>query len=622
MNPAAAPSSQSTRLVELDALRGIAATIVMLYHFTTRYDQIFGHVSPPAFALPWGHYGVNLFFIISGFVIFMTLHRIKRPMDFVVSRFSRLFPAFWVAVALTFLLSHVLGLPEKTVSLGTAILNLFMIHHLFGIRHVDGVYWTLEIELFFYAGAMAMYLAGRLDKVHAPLLALLALRLTYFLAERYFAVDLSWTVSHLLILPYIAWFICGIMIYRLTQIPDDAPKLDVFVLIAAIVLLGIVEGAGIGLLAAALSAIIWAAAKGKLPVLANPVLAWLGAISYTLYLLHENIGWAVIMQAEKAGIATNLSIVLAIGLLLAMATAVTQLVERPAMAWIRRTYRLREAAIGSRQVTASAATIAIVFAALVHFWHKTNPPAHSAGNLVAQIFRPSSLDAVPCRFDSKPRPLMILALGQSNAGNHAATQPPPAQKSPTDFFFEGLCYRTAGPAPGGTGHGGNLWTILAPRLSQATGRPVVFSVLAVDATRVRDWAEPGVLRQRLLDTLASQRRHGFQPDLVLWQQGEADAKADVSGQSYLTSFLQLVATIRDHGVGAPIVAALSTRCGNSSSDDVRAALAEAANRDPTIRLGPDTDALTGSLRADGCHFSTSGLDAAAELWTAAILARR
>lgn len=333
--------AKPNRLVELDALRGIAATLVMLFHYTTRYDQLYAHASAPVFSLPWGHYGVNLFFMISGFVIFMTLHRIRQPLDFIVSRFSRLFPPFWVAVALTFLLTHALSLPGKTVGIGTAAMNLFMVHGLFKVPHVDSVYWTLEIELIFYGWALLLYMLDRLDKVHIALTTLLALRLVYFLAERFAQVDLSWTISHLLILPFIAWFVCGIMIYRLTQFPDDTPKQDLLVLFAAIVLLGVVEGPLIGLLAASLSALLWTASKGKLPILANPILTWLGAISYTLYLLHENIGWGVIMRAQRAGLDTNLSILLAIVLVLAMATALTRLVERPAMKWLRERYRAR-----------------------------------------------------------------------------------------------------------------------------------------------------------------------------------------------------------------------------------------------------------------------------------------
>jgi peptidoglycan/LPS O-acetylase OafA/YrhL len=339
MTPPKTAAGQSTRLIELDALRGVAATLVMLFHYTTQYDKLFGHASIPLVAVPWGHFGVNLFFMISGFVIFMTLHRVTRPLDFVVSRFSRLFPAFWVAVVLSFALTHAFELPGKTVGLGTALLNLSMIHGLFKIAHVDNVYWTLEIELLFYGWALLLYGLGRLDQVHLVLAAALSLRLIYSLADRYAGIELSWTLSHLMILPYIAWFVCGIMIYRLTNFPGETPFKDLTVLIAATVVLAIVEAPEIGLLAAGMSSLLWAAANGKLPILANPFLAWLGAISYTLYLLHENIGWGIIMRAERAGIGTDVSILVAIVLLLALATGLTRHVERPAMKWLRDRYR-------------------------------------------------------------------------------------------------------------------------------------------------------------------------------------------------------------------------------------------------------------------------------------------
>jgi peptidoglycan/LPS O-acetylase OafA/YrhL len=86
------PSAPSTahaplRIIELDALHGIAALVVVLFHYIDWYDKVRGHSTDPLFWLPWGELGVQLFFVISGFVIFMTLQRSKRPMDVVVSRF-------------------------------------------------------------------------------------------------------------------------------------------------------------------------------------------------------------------------------------------------------------------------------------------------------------------------------------------------------------------------------------------------------------------------------------------------------------------------------------------------------------------------------------------------------
>lgn len=317
----------------------------MFFHFTTQYGSLFGHRSVPIVSFPWGHYGVNLFFMISGFVIFLTLHRIRRPADFLVSRFSRLYPAFWVAVILTFLLTHLFELPGKTVDVGTALANLLMFHGWFKVPHVDNVYWTLEIELTFYFWAIVLYCLRLLDRAHSALLLLLALRLIYFLAEQLYGVSLPYTLSRILILPYIAWFGCGIMLYRLACLPEQSPRLDLLLLAASIGVLGVVDGFGIGLLALGLSAIFHAATQSRIPWLAHPMLVWLGSISYTLYLIHENIGWGVIYQAQRAGIDANLSIVLAIVCALALATTLTRLVEVPAMKWLRERYRRHAAGL-------------------------------------------------------------------------------------------------------------------------------------------------------------------------------------------------------------------------------------------------------------------------------------
>ena len=89
-----APSSQ--RLVEIDALRGIAALSVVLFHYTTQFKKLYSPGGWTDFEFTHGHLGVNLFFIISGFVIFMTLERTKVPMDFVVSRFNLSSPLLFV----------------------------------------------------------------------------------------------------------------------------------------------------------------------------------------------------------------------------------------------------------------------------------------------------------------------------------------------------------------------------------------------------------------------------------------------------------------------------------------------------------------------------------------------
>ncbi len=90
-----------TRIKELDILRGVAAMEVMFSHYTGSYDYQHGLKNSLGFSVTDGNYGVFLFFAISGFVILLTLQNCATALDFAISRFSRIFPAYWAAILLT-----------------------------------------------------------------------------------------------------------------------------------------------------------------------------------------------------------------------------------------------------------------------------------------------------------------------------------------------------------------------------------------------------------------------------------------------------------------------------------------------------------------------------------------
>jgi peptidoglycan/LPS O-acetylase OafA/YrhL len=331
------------RLTQIDALRGLAATSVMAFHYTYKYDDFYHFVEKPPFQAPWGYLGVNLFFVISGFVIFMTLDRTRAPMDFVVSRASRLFPAYWTAIILTTLVTHWLGLPGKEVSWTVAFLNFPMIQQLFSIPLVDSVYWTLLVELLFYTLAFALFVTRSLHRVLFGLGALLALRLLYWACAEFLHVDLPWRISQLLILDAIPFFALGIVAFRLTRESSKPAKADLLTAISAVVILGITDSPLMGCVGIACFLLVLLAAMGRLPFLQLGLFVWLGTISYPLYLLHENIGWAVFRQLQMHGWATTNALLLTTASTLALATAVCFGIERPAMAAIRRRYKLYRA---------------------------------------------------------------------------------------------------------------------------------------------------------------------------------------------------------------------------------------------------------------------------------------
>lgn len=334
------------RLVQVDALRGLAALSVVLFHYTTRFYELFEPATRARLQFAHGHYGVNLFFIISGFVIYMTLDRTKRPMDFVVSRFSRLFPSYWAAIALTFAITHLLGLPHKLVEWPTALANLVMVHGLFGVPHVDGVYWTLEIELLFYAGMFALHRLGWLERIDRPLLALLALGALYgVVLAATGQASLPWRVYHMLILRYLPWFALGIAIYLWLHPRDAGTRRQAARLgAAALATLALVEGAALLLLTAGMAALVFLAAGNRLALLRTRPLVWLGGISYPLYLLHENIGWSLLLRLDAAGLDANVAAPLTLAAALLLSDALHRAVELPAMKRLRAAWRRRAAA--------------------------------------------------------------------------------------------------------------------------------------------------------------------------------------------------------------------------------------------------------------------------------------
>jgi len=323
-------------MMEVDALRGMAAMAVVLFHYTTRLTELFPGIGEASFAVPSGHYGVNLFFVISGFVIFMTLERTTRPVDFWLSRLSRLFPSYWVAIVATFTICHLLGLPGKLVEWNTAVANMAMVHGLFGVTHVDGVYWTLEVEMLFYCGMFVLYRLRWMGRVHWALCALMLLRLAHVWMTQRWGIGLPWMVYRLLILQYLPWFALGIAVFLATHRTRAAERGGAAAMAGmAIATLWICESATVAALAVVFATAVYLAARSQLVFLRAGPLVWLGAISYPLYLLHENIGWAIQLRLISLRLPVDLAILVALAASLLLADLCMRWVEQPAMRWAR-----------------------------------------------------------------------------------------------------------------------------------------------------------------------------------------------------------------------------------------------------------------------------------------------
>ena len=171
------------RIYWIDSLRGISALLVAFTHVTgliLEKDHV--HNNMVYYSWMLGRIGVIVFFMISGFVIPYSLYN-KSIQQFVISRFFRLYPAYWLSVIAVIAVAGFVPLKQL-------LTNITMFQKLFGSEDLIGVYWTLQIELFFYFICAALFYFGYLykDKVIAYLYYFMLIAATGIAIERFYTV--------------------------------------------------------------------------------------------------------------------------------------------------------------------------------------------------------------------------------------------------------------------------------------------------------------------------------------------------------------------------------------------------------------------------------------------------
>jgi peptidoglycan/LPS O-acetylase OafA/YrhL len=295
--------SAAGRFLFVDALRGVAALGVVLFHLKAGH-----HIPLLASALPtWlnfvidhGDLGVAVFFVLSGFVISHSVHedRISMPMaaKFMLRRSLRLDPPYWAAIALTlgFAAASTLSVPHKSipgVSAGQIVAHIFYLQEILGFPEINTVFWTLCMEVQFYLIYILILALGRKD----PALPMQGKRVLALLACASI-FSLLWPTGLLTgepwrgsFLPLWHGFLLGVAAYwswRYRAIRPFFAGIALTVLIAAAV-----RGDSFSLTCAVVAALLLTMGLfGRITTALHwPWLQFLGAISYSLYLIHNPV---------------------------------------------------------------------------------------------------------------------------------------------------------------------------------------------------------------------------------------------------------------------------------------------------------------------------------------------
>ena len=343
------PRKGPVRYDFIDAMRGLAALAVLYLHMADillTYGNVKSALEILIFKatsqfLDVGKIGVIIFFAISGFVIPLSLKKRENTVSkFLINRFFRLYPAYWLSVGLgLYVLFYLQSIP---VPVGIAVVNLTMLQQFFGLPNIIDAYWTLQIELVFYATCLILFLCGVLDRVDRVfLVSAIFLLIAVLFALLRFATHHKVPVALPLGLSIMFWG--SLMQTWRMEFSDDAKRYANILAIALILLMPLISVLAYNFDAgfeeswyryttsyyAAIGLFYLLTGRFRLSV---KFLSWLGTISYSIYLFHPifiTITIDYFYNPYPSLAVSHLYILIAAGLTIAFSSCVHVWVEAP-----------------------------------------------------------------------------------------------------------------------------------------------------------------------------------------------------------------------------------------------------------------------------------------------------
>lgn len=322
--------SPNKKIIVVEALRGLAALGVAWFHLTNTYGPGLVRASG---AFGWA--GVDIFFVISGFVIPYSIgarehgYRIYDFPRFLLRRIIRLDPPYIASIALVIVLWHVSALmpgfrgQPPTIEPAQILAHLLYLIPLTDFHWLQPVYWSLAYEFAFYIFIGLTFNLVEARNHNAAWICAVAITISLVIGD--------------LLNERVLLFALGISIYRavLGESQHALPNLVAATAATAVLAWNDVTSAFAGGAAACTIFFLHAARPSGWIAL---ITTWFGGISYSLYLLHVPIGGRIVnlgrrfIESELGLLALSI-----VALLVSIIGAIVfrRLIESPAIKWSR-----------------------------------------------------------------------------------------------------------------------------------------------------------------------------------------------------------------------------------------------------------------------------------------------
>ena len=313
---------KTDRYEYIDCLRAVAILFVVIFHYTYHYETDY-LLRSDGWTFKLGKYGwsgVDIFFIVSGYCIGMTIVKTKNFFEFSVRRFARLYPGYLVCGIATMIFYSLFDLPGREVDWFTGFMNLIFANFIPGLnyKYIDGIYWALIVEIKFYLffGIIFFLIKDIIKSINTWFVFCLFGNLVLLYDKNSYLFFTS-------IFPHANLFLIGLTLFFYNKI-SFINKILIFIFIVFSLFTN-ERYSGFEYYFVILVFLVSILLLKKIDFKIK-FLSYLGVLSYTWYLTHNAIGIIIIREINKLNY-ENFSIIFAALVTLALSMLIYNFIE-------------------------------------------------------------------------------------------------------------------------------------------------------------------------------------------------------------------------------------------------------------------------------------------------------
>jgi peptidoglycan/LPS O-acetylase OafA/YrhL len=311
----------------VELYRFILILWIVAFHYTTRYAQLYPNtVKYPYEFNNGGYVGVFLFFVISGYFFAYSLNKVKlngliTTFKFSVNKYWRLFPSYIISIIIIFIIVSMLGLKGRESNIIDLFGN-FLIWHPY-CKYIDSAHWFIASLVVIQTFMAFTYFICKSELKTATFLSLFVLTIIYIL-RIYMDISFIEKLTCILDIRDMLIFIIGMLIWIV-----DNKKVSIYASFAVLfmIIFFVYHENNIYIIFYLLLFIVILNKRiSKINI--SPIVLYLGKISFSWYLIHQNIGFIIIRELNVMGYTSEFFLCIPILITLCLAFAVDYVADK------------------------------------------------------------------------------------------------------------------------------------------------------------------------------------------------------------------------------------------------------------------------------------------------------